>query len=117
MPLFELRTNQRPDKEEIKSLVSEISRVCSEILHKPEKYVMVNLQVGQSLIFAGTDAPAAFGELRSISLPQNETAALSARLCSFLSERLHISEDRIYLSFGDVNRNNWGWNGKTFGTP
>ncbi len=117
MPLFELRTNQRPAKEEVNSLVSEISRVCSEILHKPEKYVMVSLQVGQSLIFAGTDDPAAFGELHSISLPKNETAKLSAKLCSFLSERLHISEDRIYISFTDVDRNNWGWDGGTFGTP
>ena len=116
MPLFELRTNQRPDKEEVGSLVSEISRVCSEILCKPEKYVMVSLQAGQSLIFAGTDEPAAFGELRSIGLPKNETTLFSSRLCSFLSKRLHISEERIYLSFIDVERDNWGWNGKTFGS-
>tara|TARA_B100001964_G_scaffold235993_1_gene297028 strand:- start:2296 stop:2766 length:471 start_codon:yes stop_codon:yes gene_type:complete len=116
MPLFELRTNQRLNEEEVRSLVSEISCVCSEILRKPEKYVMVDFQMGQSLIFAGTDDPAAFGKLHSINLPLNETATLSAQLCSFLSERLHVPQERIYLSFVDVERNKWGWNGQTFGS-
>ena len=116
MPLFELRTNQTPEKEEVDSMASGLSRVCSEVLCKSEGYVMVNIQVGQSLIFAGTDDPAAFGELRSINLLQEEIVTLSARLCSFLSERLNVPEDRIYLGFADIDRNNWGWNGKTFGT-
>ena len=116
MPLFELRTNQKPEKEQVDSMAYELSRVCSEILCKPEGYVMVSIQVGQSLIFAGTDDPAAFGELRTINLPPQEIATLSARLCSFLSERLNIPESRIYLSFSDIDRNNWGWNGTTFGS-
>ena len=117
MPLFELRTNQKPEKELLDSMAYELSRVCSEILCKPEGYVMVSMQVGQSLIFAGTDAPVAFGELRSINLPPQDIEALSARLCAFLSKRLNVPEARIYLSFADVDRNNWGWNGKTFGAP
>mgnify|MGYP003952307399 CR=1 FL=1 len=115
MPLFELRTNQKPPKETVKSMASELSLLCSEMLNKSEGYVMVNIQVGQSLIFSGTDDPAAFGELRSIDLPGNEIAALSTRICSFLSNRLDVPNNRIYLSFVDIDRNNWGWNGKTFG--
>ena len=116
MPLLELRTNQTPDKEEVKLLSSKFSRFCSEILGKPEHYVMVNLQVGQSLVFAGTDDPAAFGELLSIELSANATASLSSQLCSFVSEQLDVPTDRIYISFVDVDRNRWGWNGKTLGS-
>ena len=114
MPLFEVRTNQKPSKEEIAVIASELSHVCSNILRKSEDYVMVNIQVDQMLLFAGTDEPAAFGELRSINLPIEETTPLAALICSFLSERLDVPENRIYLSFTDVDRNNWGWNGKTF---
>jgi len=116
MPLLELRTNQTHDKEKVKMLSSKFSRFCSEILAKPEHYVMVNLQVGQSLVFAGTDDPAAFAELRSIELSVNETSFLSSQLCSFASEQLDIPTDRIYISFVDLDRNRWGWNGKTFGS-
>ena len=116
MPLLELRTNQTHDKEKVKMLSSNFSRFCSEILAKPEHYVMVNLQVGQSLVFAGTDDPAAFAELRSIELSVNETSFLSSQLCSFASEQLDIPTDRIYISFVDLDRNRWGWNGKTFGS-
>ena len=116
MPLFELRTNQTPKKDGVESLASELSLLCSEILRKSEGYVMVSIQVSQSLIFAGTDEPAAFGELRSIDLPPREIATLSAKICSLVSERLAVPENRIYLSFADVDRNNWGWNGKTFGS-
>tara|TARA_Y100000588_G_C14033192_1_gene829563 strand:+ start:206 stop:550 length:345 start_codon:yes stop_codon:yes gene_type:complete len=114
MPLFELRTNRTLGEEEGLILASELSGVCAEILNKPESYVMVNLQANQSLIFAGNCDPTAFGELHSINLPDDETSSLSATLCTFLSERLNISKDRIYLSFVNVDRNNWGWNGKTF---
>ena len=117
MPLFEIRTNQTPSKEEARSVASDLSTICSEILRKPEGYVMVNIQVGQMLLFAGTEDPAAFGELRSINLPARETTSLAMQLCSFLAERLDVPENRIYLGFTDVDRNNWGWNGKTFGTP
>ena len=114
MPLFEVRTNQKPSKEETAVIASELSRVCSSLLRKSEDFVMVNFQVDQTLLFAGTVEPAAFGELRSINLPIDETNALAARICSFLSERLDIAENRIYLSFIDIERQNWGWNGKTF---
>ena len=114
MPLFEVRTYQKPSKEETAVIASELSRVCSSLLRKSEDFVMVNIQVDQMLLFAGTDEPAAFGELRSIKLPIDETNILAARICSFLSERLDITENRLYLSFTDIDRQNWGWNGKNF---
>ena len=55
MPLFEVRTNQKPSKEEIAVIASELSHVCSNILRKSEDYVMVNIQVDQMLLFAMFD--------------------------------------------------------------
>ena len=69
MPLFELRTNRALGEGEVLILALELSRVCAGILSKPESYVMVNLQPNQSLIFAGTDDPAAFGELTCQNQP------------------------------------------------
>ena len=75
---------------------------------------MVRLNLGENLCFAGTDAPAAFGELFSIGLSDLETPSLSANLCKFLVERLTVSADRIFLNFHDVPRGLWGWKGRTF---
>ncbi|EDL31880.1 mCG3124, isoform CRA_c [Mus musculus] len=38
----------------------------------------------------------------------------SKLLCGLLSDRLHISPDRVYINYYDMNAANVGWNGSTF---
>ena len=111
---FSVTTNQSLSTKEKSVLLSDLSRECAELLGKSEEYIMVRLNLGENLCFAGTDAPAAFGELFSIGLSDLETSPLSAHLCKLLGKKLTISADRIFLNFNDVPRDLWGWNGRTF---
>jgi phenylpyruvate tautomerase PptA (4-oxalocrotonate tautomerase family) len=66
------------------------------------------------MMFAGTDDPVAFLELKSIGLPAQETKRLSQALCGLIHEHLGIRPERVYVKFIDVRRGMWGWKGDTF---
>ena len=66
------------------------------------------------MLFAGSNEPLAYLELKSIGLPADKTTQFSATLCDLISTTLSIQSDRIYIEFSDAPRHLWGWNGKTF---
>ena len=68
----------------------------------------------QALVFAGDNNPAAYLELKSINLPESETAQISSALCELVSDQLGIDKNRIYIEFSNAERHMWGWNGATF---
>lgn len=112
MPYLKIQTNIRiTDKIKI---IQEATALLSTILGKLKQYIMVALEPAIDMVFAGTDDPLAFIELKSIGLPENETAALSAEVCEFIQKSLGIPKERIYIEFSDVKRHLFGWNGKTF---
>lgn len=113
MPYLLLRTNQSMPKDK-QSLLSKLSSTAAEALGKPERYVMVTVEGDRDMRFAGDDAPCAYLELKSIGLPEAQTATLSATLCQLISNALEIPQERIYIEFADAARHMWGWNGATF---
>ena len=112
MPLLELTTNTNID--DVQPLAKQASRLAADILGKPESYVMVKIMPEQSLIFAGSDEPAAHVKLKSLGLPEKDTAELSAKICDFISAELGIKSARIYIEFANPERHMWGWSSKTF---
>jgi len=84
------------------------------MLGKPERYVMVEMQSSLSLSFAGSVEPAAFVELKSIGLPQEQTQHYSAALCDLITQQMEIPPERIYIEFTNASRALWGWNRTTF---
>ena len=61
---------------------------------------MVKAQTQQTLIFAGTCAPAAHVKLKILGLPDNKTAEFSAALCGFLNTSLNIDDaSNIYCIY------------------
>ena len=114
MPYLALRTNRTIQSELGESLLQALSHAVADGLGKPERYVMVSLHDKSPMLFAGSDAPLAYLELKSIGLPAERTAALSASLCAAVGERLEIPQDRIYIEFADAERHRWGWDGATF---
>ncbi len=94
-----------------------LARCSSEIaavLGKPESYVMVKVVDAQPMLFAGTDAPLAFVELKSLGLIAAQTAGISAILCDLLQQELGIEAGRVYIEFAAPERAMFGWNGGTF---
>lgn len=114
MPYLLIRTNRSIAQDAIPPLMQTFSARVAEALGKSERYVMVSLECDAHLIFAGDPAPCAYLELKSIGLPQERTAELSAMLCTLTGEALAIPPERIYIEFADAQRAMWGWNGKTF---
>src|SRR5579863_179706 len=115
MPLLKLETTVSLDEQKRASLLSSLSRIVAETIGKPEKYVMVTVNQG-SILMAGKPGDAAFVEVRSIGgLDGDMNRQLSERICGVLNQSLCISPERVYLNFSDVEADNWGWNGQTFG--
>ncbi len=114
MPLLKIQTNldlARPIQEEI---TRGCSTLLSQLLNKPERYIMVILECEVNLIFDGKATSACYLELKSIGLPEKQTADFSAALTQYLMEKTGTSANRIYIEFSNSARHLWGWNGSTF---
>ncbi len=114
MPYLKIQTNVPVDPETNTVLLAKASQLTAEQLGKPERYVMVVLEAGRPMVFAGSDAPLAYLELKSIGLPGTATPTLSSALAGLMEAELGISQDRVYIEFADAPRHMWGWNGATF---
>lgn len=114
MPLIRIESNQRLGPEAEKTLAKDLSAFAADRLGKPESYVMVHLHLDQIMAFAGSDAPLANVEVKSIGLQTAQIADLSKALCEFLEQRLGIAPARVYIQFSAVPGELWGWNGTTF---
>jgi len=114
MPLLKIQTNVEIPSERRQPLLREASARVAQLLGKPERYVMVMLEIQPDMLFSASPEPLAYLELKSIGLPGEQTAAFSAALCDLLSEQLAIPSERIYIEFANAERHLWGWNGATF---
>jgi phenylpyruvate tautomerase PptA (4-oxalocrotonate tautomerase family) len=115
MPYLKIQTNQTVDGARCQAIITKASQLVARQLGKPEGYMMVTLQPGAALVFAGKPDPAAFLEMKSIGLPSSKTKAVSKMLCEFVEAELKVPKDRIYIEFADAPGAMWGWNGDTFG--
>lgn len=112
MPLFTLKTNL---KIENKAALAELaSSTVANILSKPESYVMVHIEDAQCLTFAGSHAPCALLQLKSLGLPEQQTTEFSQQLCHFVQQQLAIQASRVYIEYHNPQRHLWGWDSRTF---
>jgi phenylpyruvate tautomerase len=114
MPTLRILTNAQVPADARGLLLARASRTVAEMLGKPESYVMVILEDGRDLMFAGTAAPAAYLEVKSLGLPQARAAQYSRTLCDLLADTLGIPADRVYIEFAAPAPGLFGWNGGTF---
>ena len=66
------------------------------------------------MIFGGTDAPAALGTLYSIGGISKESNSQIQSAVTDQLEAFGVAEDRIYITFFDIDRANIGWRRRTF---
>lgn len=114
MPYLKIQTNLPLSRKAERAVLKNASQLVSELLEKPESYVMVAIEPDTPMLFAGSDDPVAFLELKSIGLPAKRTKDLSEALCQMIEGHLGVACDRIYVKFIDVKRGMWGWKGDTF---
>jgi len=117
MPTLIIKTNLPSLKDEsISRLHKRGVEILSEILGKSPQYIMVLVEHGMSLSFAGClVTPCAYLEVKNVGeLTPEVTNALSAGLSEECSSALGINPNRIYTEFQQSQRHMWGWNGSTF---
>lgn len=114
MPYLKIQIDKDKLPQNLDSVLKEASALVAQQLGKPESYVMVALEQGAALSFAGSREGAAFMELKSIGLPEDKTPALSAALCAFAEQKLGVPGNRVYIEFSGARGSQWGWNGATF---
>ncbi|MDH5301048.1 MAG: phenylpyruvate tautomerase MIF-related protein [Gammaproteobacteria bacterium] len=114
MPVIHIRTNTHHNHQEIQSICQQASRLASEILGKPEHYVMALVECNQTLSLAGDDNPAAYLEIKCLGLDENRTDDFSRRICLFMYQSMGILPERCYIEFSSPHRHMWGWNNNTF---
>ncbi|MCC6415540.1 MAG: hypothetical protein IT582_06500 [Opitutaceae bacterium] len=113
MPYLKIQTNLPLSAKAQRTVMREASILVARELEKPESFVMIAVQPDTAMLFAGSDEPVAFLELKSVGLPGRKTKALSQVLCTLIETHLGITKDRVYVKFIDVNRGMWGWKGDT----
>ena len=113
MPYLKIQTNIPLSKIAGPNVLKHASALVAKELGKPEEYVMVALEDNTPMVFAGSDDPAAFLELRAIGLPMKSTRQLSKVLCKLVSKHLGVPSGRIFVNFADVPPSQWGWKGDT----
>lgn len=92
-----------------------LSSAVAAATGKPESYVLVSVRSGVTLCFGGTEEPAAYGELLSIgAIGGAKNAAISKAVSDVVAAKLGVPASRFYLSFHDMGRTDFGWNGGTF---
>ena len=114
MPFLKILTNQALAEAAAKELAGKASALVAQQLGKPESYVMTSVENNPAMTFAGTDAPLAFLELKSIGLSESATTDASRALCELVAGETGIDTARIYIEFSDAPRKMWGWDSSTF---
>ncbi|OWM84276.1 hypothetical protein CDL15_Pgr027045 [Punica granatum] len=103
MPTLNLFTNVPVDAVVASDILRDATKAIAKIIGKPESYVMILLNGSVPIAFAGTEAPAAYGELISIGgLGQSVNGKLSSTVAEILQTKLSIDGSRFYIKFYDV---------------
>ena len=116
MPLVRLETTEKLPPDKKAALCAELSKLCAELIGKPEEYMMAIVADGLSILRSGEPGPAAFVDVRSIGgLGPKVNRALAERICGLLERALGIPGGRVYLNMLDVAARDWGHDGTTYG--
>jgi len=114
MPLIKLQTSVKIDDKE--SLALEFSKICAQIIRKPESYVQAVVEDDAVISMGGKITDSAFVEVKSIGgLNPSVNRELSSAICRVLEEKAKIKPSAVYINFNDVSGSNWGNNSSTFG--
>ena len=104
------------DKSKQTAFLKECSSAISNILDKPEQYVMISYKHVDGMLYGGNESPAAFCHLASIGkIGPDYNPKVSNAICKILNTHLNIKSDRVYIQFYDSAASNFGYDGSTFG--
>jgi len=95
-------------------ILKQLSALVTKSTGKPETYVAVCITDNASMVFGGSDAPLALGCVYSLGAINMENNGKIQRGVTDVLEKYGVTENRIYVNFFDMPRENVGWNRATF---
>ncbi|KAI3715278.1 hypothetical protein L6452_22253 [Arctium lappa] len=103
MPTLNLFTNIPVDAVIASDILKDAIKAGAKIIGKLEFYVMILVNGGVPIAFAGTEEPPAYGEVISIGgLNPTVNGKLSSTIAEILQTKLYIDSSRFYIKFYDV---------------
>ena len=96
--------------------MKEMSKHIAETLSKPETYVCVCVHDDVSMTWGGKEEPCTLGTLKSIGgINLENNKKVMQNLCEILERDFMIPKNRVYVEFENMERENCGYDGATFG--
>ena len=114
MPEFIIKTNVA--KSSIKNtIINDLTKMITDILGKPEKYISVVIIPGLWMSFGGTEEPCATCSFTSVnSFDAESNKKYSQIIMDYLVDALGVSNERMYLEFHRASREFMGYKSNTF---
>lgn len=113
MPYIDCKFSKQLSEEQKTRIKTALGQSVS-IIHKPESYLMVGIQDGYSLYFAGKGLDN--GAYVSVSLfgsaKPSDYDKMTEKICGIFKDVLDISGKDVYVTYHGVG--DWGWNGSNF---
>jgi phenylpyruvate tautomerase len=92
------------------------AKAMTEVAGKPESYLFVGIQGGQTLFVRGARGEGAAINVSLVgTLTRAQKKELATRFCQICQDTLNVPRDAVYVVFAEVPGENWGWSGGTFG--
>ncbi len=113
MPFIHVKTNQKITAAQEQALKTQLGEAIALIPGKTERWLMVQVEDGDRLWFAGSNAPAALLEVQLFGRAQpKDYDRLTAKLTQITADALQIPADRVYIPYAELTQ--WGWNSENF---
>ncbi|MBQ2766197.1 MAG: hypothetical protein IJF48_04360 [Clostridia bacterium] len=114
MPYINAKVSVNLTEEKAIEFKAALGKAIEAIPGKTETYLMVCIEDGQKLWFAGDNTkPQAFIDVRILGRAKSEDySRMTGVLCDICNDLLGISPDSVYVTYSEFE--NWGWNGKNF---
>lgn len=113
MPFIDCKITKKLTDEQKEKLKSKLGESVA-IIGKIESYLMVGINDGYSLYFAGKKVNnGAYIEVSLYgSASKNSYNKMTANICSLLEKEFNLSPAEVYVTYHPVQ--DWGWDGQNF---
>ena len=113
MPYFSIETNKQIDKVTNSDLMKKATGFLAEMMGKPEHVIMVTIKPGMPYVFAGTDEPTAYVQIKAVGFEKDKCPEFSKQVCDFLEAEIGVTKNRVFIEFIDIDPTIFGFNGNT----
>ncbi len=114
MPYISVKLSEKLDGAKKTELKAALGKAIEAIPGKSETYLMVCIEDGQDIWFAGDNSkPLAFIDVRILGKAKGEDfARMTGVLCDVMDKVCGVAPSGVYAAYSEYEH--WGWNGRNF---